>query len=135
MSEEAPAVLVVDDEPPIREFLRLLLTEAGFAVVTATDGVEAQAFLRRQRIDLILTDIYMPGEDGLGLLRAAKAVVPPVPVVVFSAETDLDFDPLRQAERLGAAAVLRKPLDPARIVATARRVLSETYNSRLATNE
>lgn len=73
-------ILVVDDEEPIRRTLDLILTRHGFQVVTADSGSEAVAVVGRGRIDLILSDIHMPGLPGTELLKYLheRQIEPPV---------------------------------------------------------
>lgn len=68
----AAKILVVDDEPPIRDMLRDLLTAAGYTVVTASDGREALPMTLADKPDLIISDIRMPKLDGLTLCKALR---------------------------------------------------------------
>ena len=65
------SILVVDDDPAIRDALALLLEEEGYVVHTAPDGLAALAVVARDSPDLVITDLYMPGLDGVGTDRAA----------------------------------------------------------------
>jgi DNA-binding NtrC family response regulator len=71
---DRPRILVVDDEPKIRDLIRRLLTREGYTVETAKSGDTALEELGRFRPDLLLSDIRMPGMDGLELLRRARSV-------------------------------------------------------------
>jgi CheY-like chemotaxis protein len=100
-------VLVVEDEPDMRENLVRILRRGPYACVTAADGREAVALLTRQPPpDLILTDVRLPGLDGLELLRQARSIVPGVPVVLVTACADARAE---DAVREGAATMLMKP--------------------------
>jgi PAS domain S-box len=81
-----PRVLVVDDEPILRRFVAQVLTAAGYEVLTAVDGREAQAIAEHAHaeLDLVLTDIRMPNLDGLELGRALAALRPQLPVIYMS---------------------------------------------------
>ena len=68
----APRILVVDDEPSMREMLRIVLRRDGYEVLVAKSGAEAIDVLRQQPVDLLLSDIRMPGTGGVEVLRAAK---------------------------------------------------------------
>jgi DNA-binding response OmpR family regulator len=122
--QQPPTLLIVDDDVAIRDLLAVMLARAGYIALCAADGLDAADQLRRHPIDLVLTDVYMPGEDGLYVLRAANDLR--IGVVVFTAERDAEYDPLRCAARLGARAVLRKPFDPALVLNTVRACLSMT---------
>jgi DNA-binding NtrC family response regulator len=101
--------MVVDDEPDIRELLAEHLRGRGLSVATAQDGRAAVAALERSagRYGLVLTDINMPGADGLAVLRAARAVNASAYVVIVTGYASLDS--AIQAVRLGAHDYLTKP--------------------------
>ena len=69
-------ILVVDDEAPIRELLNAVLSVEGYGVTTAEDGKQAIGLLERDRFDLIISDVRMPGLDRIAVLRAAKRIDP-----------------------------------------------------------
>ncbi len=113
-------VLVVDDEPSI------LLEIAGtlkrhYDVLTATNAEDAEKILTSERVDLLLTDLRLPGKDGLALLEAAKAAIPDLPVVLLSGHGTIEE--AVKAIRLGAADFLEKPFGPERLQVTAERAL------------
>jgi two-component system response regulator FlrC len=101
-------VLVVDDEPGLRDFLAEVLSGDGHQVTRARDGDEAAQLVDRQRFDLVLTDLRMPGLDGLGLLKKLRAEQPEVEVVLLTAHGDVAT--AVEAMRLGAFDFLQKPL-------------------------
>lgn len=102
-------VLVVDDEADIRELLGLFLADLGFSVLTAADGEQALALFRTARPGLVLTDIKMPGLDGIGLLRAVKELDPEAEVLMISGHGDLEL--AIQSLKFGAADFITKPVD------------------------
>lgn len=77
-----PSILVVDDEQTMRDFLFASLT-SNYHVVTAPDGAEAMRTLKQAEIDLVLTDVRMPGQDGLALLEQILTKLPKPPLVIF----------------------------------------------------
>ena len=83
-------ILVVDDEPAIRMLLAEVLTRSAFSVVTATDGLDAVLRLRRSRFDAVVTDIDMPGMDGIELLRWMKKNRRKETVVVITGKPDCE---------------------------------------------
>lgn len=101
--------LVVDDEPDIRELLAEYLRGRGLTVATAHDGRAAVGALERSagRYGLVLSDINMPGADGMAVLRAARAVNSSAYVVIVTGYASLDS--AIQAVRLGAHDYLTKP--------------------------
>lgn len=105
-------VLVVDDDPDVRELVVLSLSGAGWLVDAAADGREALLWCREHEVDAVVLDLEMPELDGRGTLTAlrADARTSGLPVVFLTAATD----PALRAEliALGAEEVLAKPFDP-----------------------
>ena len=104
-----PLVLIVDDEPRIRELLRDFLTSKEYEVIEAASGGEGLKRLREERPHLVLLDINMPGMSGLEVLRAAKAIDPAVGVIMVTGVHDEEIG--RQAMQEGAFDYITKPLD------------------------
>jgi two-component system response regulator FlrC len=103
------AILIVDDEPGIREFIAETLSEGGHDVVEAGDGPAAMRLLRDRAFDLMITDLRMPGApDGMGLLRSARSSLPEMEVLVLTAHGTVDS--AVEAMKLGAFDYLQKPL-------------------------
>src|SRR5215212_9129680 len=113
-------ILVVDDEPKIADLARDYLEHAGFTVRTATDGEAALAAVRRDRPDLVVLDLGLPGVDGLDVLREIRRDSN-LPVIVLTARDD-EVDKLLGLE-LGADDYLTKPFSPRELVARVRAVL------------
>jgi EAL domain-containing protein (putative c-di-GMP-specific phosphodiesterase class I)/ActR/RegA family two-component response regulator len=107
-SETTGRVLVVDDELAVLRLHERVLRSAGYEVVAATDGLHAQAAVREQRFDVIVSDISMPGLDGLGLLRAVRARDLDVPVILVTGEPTVDA--AMKAVEFGALNYLVKPI-------------------------
>ena len=78
-------ILVVDDEPAIRDLVSVLLEDAGYTVCSAPDGLAAMEAVARESPDLVVTDLYMPRLDGLGLIAWLRREWPHLPIVVLSA--------------------------------------------------
>ncbi|MGI4796981.1 MAG: response regulator [Janthinobacterium lividum] len=79
------SILIVDDEEPVRDVLGWLLEDQGHAVYPAADGYKALAFLRVERpVDIVLSDINMPGMDGLALCKLIETEFPNLPVLLIS---------------------------------------------------
>jgi DNA-binding NtrC family response regulator len=116
-------ILVVDDDDSLRATLRTLLEGAGYTVTEAADGGRALRVLQREQIDLVLTDLVMPGVTGEQLVAQAKQTYPDVPVVAMTS-----FASVRSAAeitRLGAAEYLTKPADLPRLRSVLESVLNE----------
>jgi DNA-binding NtrC family response regulator len=129
-------VLIVDDEPEIRELLVEYFRDHGFETATAGDGRAAISALERDpaRYRLIITDLQMPGADGLAVVRAAKAANPSCYVVIITGYASLDS--AIQAVRLGAYDYLTKPFSMGQIDVVVQRVSDrlalEAENRQLA---
>jgi diguanylate cyclase (GGDEF)-like protein len=127
----APAVLLVDDERFARTVYSDYLRVAGYDVEVAESVETALAALRARRFDLLVTDIILPGADGLELLSQAKALDPHLEVIVITA---LDrVDPAVRAMRSGASDYLVKPVTPEALQVSVQRCLSA--RTLLAENE
>jgi two-component system phosphate regulon response regulator OmpR len=120
MNDEAPHILVVDDDSRLRELLRRYLIEQGFRVTTARDTTTARAQLGAFHFDLLVLDIMMPGETGLDLTRALREDSE-VPVLLLSAmaETDDRITGLSS----GADDYLTKPFEPRELVLRINAIL------------
>ncbi len=103
------AVLVIDDEPALREVLSLRLADWGHDVRTVGDAAEAEREIDRQRPDLVLCDLVLPGSSGMELLKRIKRQDERLPVVMITAHGNVDG--AVEAMKSGAADFLTKPLD------------------------
>ncbi len=113
-------LLLVDDEEGIRKFLGLLLRDMGYEVSTAANGDEALRQVVAAAPDIVLTDIKMPGMDGIELLRRIKAHSPDIEVVMISGHGDMEL--AIQSLQLEAADFVTKPVDDEILAAALRRV-------------
>jgi two-component system response regulator PilR (NtrC family) len=102
-----PRILIVDDEPSMREMLRIVLRRDGYDVTVAANGKQAIDILQRERIDLLLSDIRMPDLSGVDVLRAAKETNRDL--VAFMMTAFASTDTAVEAMRLGAADYFTKP--------------------------
>lgn len=117
-------ILVVDDNEPFRKALARIIASLGHSVVEAGDGQEAVEVLRAAPVDLVMTDVYMPDMDGIEFLLHLQEHHPDIPVVAMSGggAASKDFV-LEDAQQLGAAAVLPKPLTADVVEAAIRETL------------
>lgn len=102
-------ILIVDDEAEIRELVGEFLQRRGYRIKTAADGEAALAMILREPPDLVLLDIYMPGINGVDVLRRLKEAGSSVGVIMLTASQDEPL--LKTAMDLGAFDVLTKPVD------------------------
>lgn len=110
MASTSLEVLVVDDEPALREVLSQRLADWGCDVSTAGDVAEAEAAIARSRPDLVLSDVVLPGLSGLDLLRRFKSHDADLPVILITAHANVDT--AVEAMKAGATDFLIKPIDP-----------------------
>jgi DNA-binding response OmpR family regulator len=125
-------ILVVDDEPKIVELARDYLEHAGFTVRTAANGESALDVVRRDRPDLVVLDLGLPGLDGLDVTRRIRRDSN-LPVIMLTARDD-ELDTLLGLE-LGADDYLTKPFSPRELVARVRAVLRRADTSAEATTD
>lgn len=124
MLEDAPRVLVVDDDPDVALLVKTVLERrAGCVVDVASDGRSAIDRVSAVRPDIVITDIEMPGLNGLELLAELRRTVPSVPVIVMTAHVSVDY--AVSALRAQADEFLTKPLDNARLVESVLRLVEE----------
>lgn len=121
-------ILIVDDEPRFRFTLALILKHHGFQVLEADNGVEALRLLEEksrhaQRIDLMVTDIKMPGMDGLELIKVVKQSGNPLRILVMTGYGDREA--LSRLQEMGVCDVIHKPFDGEQLVAAIRPALAE----------
>ena len=102
-------MLIVDDDRTSRESVAWILEQEGYRVAIAADGEEALAVFFSFDPNLVVTDLDMPGLDGVELLGRVKDRSPGTPVLIFTADSTIDAQ--REARALGASDYLNKPLD------------------------
>jgi ribonuclease P protein subunit RPR2 len=124
-------ILLVDDEPALRELLRATFEGADVTVDEASSGLEAEARIRRRRPDVIVLDLRMPGMGGAELCRRLKARerTKAIPIVLL---TGADPEEARRAQEAGAAALVRKPFSPLDLLAVVERVAGRASIPRQA---
>ena len=120
LPDDAPHVLVVDDDHKIRDLLRRFLTENGFRVTPAADAAAARAAMRGLAFDLVLLDVMMPGENGLDLARALKTNLN-VPILMLTALSDAE-DRIAGLEA-GVDDYLPKPFEPRELLLRLQNIL------------
>ena len=101
-------VLIVEDEFTDLEILRRIVEGAGHEVYSASDGEQAYKTYFRRLIEIVITDIHMPGVDGLELITTIQTLFPETPIIAISGKGPELLD---EAKKRGASVVLRKPVD------------------------
>lgn len=120
MSTASATILVVEDDPDIRRLVADLMVKEGFSVEQAKDTAGADAILARNRPDLIVLDLMLPGEDGLSYCRRLRAL-DSLPILMLTARSD-EIDRVLGLE-MGADDYLVKPFGPRELVARVRVIL------------
>jgi two-component system chemotaxis response regulator CheY len=115
-------VLTVDDSRTMRDMLMLALSNAGYHVVQAEDGIHGLEVLQSTKPDVIITDINMPRMDGYGFIEGVRGNDQhrAVPILVLTTESDASKKD--KARRAGATGWIVKPFDPVKLVEAIRRV-------------
>ena len=112
-------ILIVDDDPGLRDLLQRYLSEQGFAVLTAEDGGAMDGVMAENVVDLIILDLMLPGEDGLAIARRLRAKGS-IPIIMLSAKGE-EIDRIIGLE-VGADDYLPKPFNPRELLARIRAV-------------
>lgn len=110
-------VLLVDDSSAVRWGMALVLKRAGYQCLEAADGKEAISVLSEKHVDVVLSDLWMPMMDGLGLVRSIRANerLRFLPVLIVT--TDVDSTHMSELRSAGATGIVNKPVPPAELVA------------------
>ena len=128
-------ILVIDDEQYVRTALQEVLEREGFEVAAASDGRKGLALLEDEGADLVITDVIMPGIDGVATLEQIRTSHPEIPVIVISGGGNvapMDYEPgaistsayLASAARAGASCTLTKPFNRQELMSAVSELLS-----------
>ena len=121
MVERTPKILIVDDDPRLRDLLRRYLGENGFDVLVSENGEAMKRLWVREHFDVLILDLMMPGEDGLAILKRLRAEKDMTPVIMLTARGE-DVERILGLE-LGADDYLGKPFNPRELLARIHAVL------------
>lgn len=121
MVERTPKILIVDDDPRLRDLLRRYLGENGFNVLVSENGEAMKRLWVREHFDVLILDLMMPGEDGLAILKRLRAEKDMTPVIMLTARGE-DVDRILGLE-LGSDDYLGKPFNPRELLARIHAVL------------
>ncbi len=106
-------VLIVDDEPTDLLLLRKIVEASGHEVYVARDGEQAFKAYLKQEIELVITDLNMPGVDGLEFIEALRGLYPEARIIAVSGKSQTELD---EAKRMGAFTAIGKPIDSDELV-------------------
>ena len=127
-AERRQKILLVDDDPAIRQILVRLLNDENFTVLTAANGVEALVLNSAAKFDLVLLDLNMPIKDGWETFEQLSATNPLLPIILITARPNQFFPALAS----GVGALLEKPLDFTKLFRTIHELLEESDEMRRA---
>ena len=121
-AKTGPLVLIVDDDEPLRRYLRVNLELEGYSVVEAGSGDEGLAAIDEEPPDLILLDVMMPKVDGWEMLRRMQERhgIGSIPVIMFSGKSE---ESAEEAAARGAQAFIGKPFDPQQLIDSTKQLL------------
>lgn len=116
-------ILTVDDSASIRQMVQLTLKGAGYQVVQANDGNDGLAKAKASPVDMVVTDLNMPGMNGLGLIQELRKLPEyrGVPIIFLTTESDAGMK--QQAKAAGATGWITKPFQQDQLVAVVKKVL------------
>ncbi|MBA4410224.1 MAG: response regulator [Bacteroidota bacterium] len=116
-------ILIVDDSESIREVLAFSISNAGFQVLVACDGIDALKYFDGRTIDLLLTDYHMPNLNGLELILKVRQIEPYkfIPILVLTTENQVKM--IKEARESGATGWLTKPFNTEKLLQTLRKVI------------
>lgn len=119
-------ILIIDDDREIRHPLRLALEQVGHEVLEAPDGAAGVSLWLEHRVDLVITDIFMPDKDGLEVILELRARSPAVKIIALSAgDATRTLHILSDAKHFGALRTIAKPFRHAELLATVDELLSQ----------
>ncbi len=121
MTETKTRIMVVDDDARLRDLLNKYLAEQGFAVRAVANSTDMDRYLARERYDLLILDLMIPGEDGLAICRRLRGASENIPIIMLTAKGD-EVDRIVGLE-VGADDYLPKPFNPRELVARIQAVL------------
>jgi two-component system chemotaxis response regulator CheY len=116
-------ILAVDDSASIRQMVKLALTSGGYEVVFGVDGNDGLEQARKQRADMVLTDLNMPGMNGIALIREIRKLPNYIGVPIIFLTTESDPELKKEAKAAGATAWIVKPFQQDQLLTAVRKVL------------
>jgi two-component system chemotaxis response regulator CheY len=118
-------ILTVDDSASMRQMVKLTLTEGGYNVIEASDGSLGLAAARVNTVDMVLTDLNMPGLDGVSLIRELRKLPAYAGVPIILLTTESDAARKQEAKSAGATGWITKPFQPEQLISVAKKVMGQ----------
>jgi two-component system, chemotaxis family, chemotaxis protein CheY len=119
----AKTILTVDDSASMRQMIKLTLSGAGYDVTEANDGAQGLATARTKAFDMVLTDLNMPGMDGVSMIKEIRKLqtYTGIPIVLLTTESDAEKK--AQAKAAGATGWITKPFKPEQLLAVVAKLV------------
>ena len=121
----AKSILTVDDSASMRQMVKLTMSAAGYEVVEAADGTQGLDVARCKVVDMVLTDLNMPGMDGVTLIRELRKLRTYTGIPIILLTTESDGARKLEAKAAGATGWITKPFQPDQLLAVARKVIGQ----------
>lgn len=123
MNPDKKKILLVEDEPNVRNFVRVYLEFEGYQVVEASNGIEGLSQVQKEKPDLIVTDIMMPEMDGVQFYKTLRQREDTnrIPVIVLTVKDE--FEDIKYAYLIGVDEYVTKPFDPQHLVSKIKEIL------------
>jgi two-component system chemotaxis response regulator CheY len=118
----AKTIMIVDDSASLRQVVKIALGKAGYEVIEASDGKDALAKLDGRKVHLIISDVNMPNLDGIGLVKAVKALPAYRFTPIIMLTTESQEDKKREGQAAGAKAWVVKPFQPEQMLAAVAKL-------------
>jgi two-component system chemotaxis response regulator CheY len=122
-----PRIMIVDDVSSIRQIVTKVFQDVGYQVTEAAKGEEALDLAKIKRVHLVITDVEMPGMNGLELIKALRALKTYATTPILILARDASDGNIKKAESLGASGFIEKPFTPERLLSVVNQVLVDAY--------
>jgi two-component system chemotaxis response regulator CheY len=122
-----PRIMIVDDVSSIRQIVTKVFQDVGYQVTEAAKGEEALDLAKIKRVHLVITDVEMPGMNGLELIKALRALNTYATTPILILARDASDGNIKKAESLGASGFIEKPFTPERLLSVVNQVLVDAY--------
>jgi two-component system chemotaxis response regulator CheY len=122
-----PRIMIVDDVASIRQIVTKVFQDVGYQVTAAAKGEEALDLAKLKRVHLVITDVEMPGMNGLDLIKALRALATYKTTPILILARDASDVNIKKAESLGASGFIEKPFTPERLLSVVNQVLVDAY--------
>jgi len=122
-----PRIMIVDDVSSIRQIVSKVFQDVGYQVTAAARGDEALELAKLKRVHLVITDVEMPGMNGLELIKELRALKSYLTTPLLILARDASDVNIKKAETLGASGFIEKPFTPERLLSVVNQVLVDAY--------